>query len=81
MQTSVPSELNKSSNNNSATVATAATAPRRRRRRPRNRRKQKSMNASTAAPSANATEHNQATSKDLEETFQEKTLNLTDLSR
>ncbi|KAL7318939.1 hypothetical protein PS15m_002121 [Mucor circinelloides] len=80
MQTSVPSELNKSSNNNSATVATATTASRRRRRRPRNRRKQKSMNASTAAPSANATEHNQATSKDLEETFQEKTLNLTDLS-
>ncbi|KAK4515807.1 uncharacterized protein ATC70_010762 [Mucor velutinosus] len=82
MQTSVPSELNKSSNNNSASAATTATAtaaPRRRRRRPRNRRKQKS--AATTAPSANTTaQHHQAPAEDLEETFQEKTLNLADLS-
>lgn len=88
MQTSVPSELNKSFNNNSvATNATlpVAAAPRRRRRRPRNRRKQKSTTATTAAtaaaPSVNATtDHPSAPTEDLEETFEKKTFNLTDLS-
>ncbi|GAN08050.1 hypothetical protein MAM1_0187d07556 [Mucor ambiguus] len=82
MQTSVPSELNKSSSNNSASVATNATttaAPRRRRRRPRNRRKQKSD--ATVAPSVNAAaQHRPAPAQDGEETLQDKTLNLTDLS-
>ncbi|KAL9548782.1 hypothetical protein MBANPS3_005525 [Mucor bainieri] len=83
---------NNNNNNNASTAsasAPAAASPRRRRRRPRNRRKQKTALVANAAtgqqhhqqqPQQHQQQHPTLADDLQDETFEQKTLNLTDLS-